>query len=672
MHNISPKAPLRLPRFNSLTGRKRRSWAALAGGIALALFLGSGIAVAAVSSVEAHNADYKVSCSAITVNATYYNTSKGMNTIEVSIGDAAPSVVTFAESAHPSFPTGDSTVAHPYTIKITAADDPRYSFTWSGTTTPCVAPLITASASACTVAGSATALDVSVDRLVAGREYSVEVLRNGGSVGTFPITPTQAVWKSAGSTLPTWWSTLEAGATFTVKVTDTTDSTLFATADAVSLACPVSPNVNISATQCLAPGQQGSVTLTANVVEGRTYEVNVYKGGTVFETLTPTGDGSGVFSKTYAADASSTWYFTIKDVGAGTKAEESAHVTLLPCPGLPVKPTLVTTPCTVTDGTADSTLGITAGGLVPGRSYTITLFNGSTTVEVARLAPANASEWSSKPALALPPGTYTVTVTDISDPNVTTLSATETATIIVCPTDQTVTVVPTQCAVPGGSGSIDASVTGYAAGRTYTVTLTRNGVAVGAPQEFVAPTDPAKPAVPFSFTGLAPDSYRVIVVDKLLPSKIAAGDVVLADCPGNPEPIVTQGTCSVLTGASTIKVDLSKLVVGETYTVTISAPGATPQQVVATASTASVSFTKVPNAKPYTVTVANAANTLTATAKITPKVCDLPTFSLPFDPPTLAYTGSSTTLPGIAALVLLQLGLVLLGISLVRRRATQA
>ncbi len=193
----------------------------------------------------------------------------------------------------------------------------------------------------------------------------------------------------------------------------------------------------------------------------------------------------------------------------------------------------------------------------------------------------------------------------------------------------------------------------------------------------------------FSFDGLEPDNtYRVIVTDtKSNPTVTAAADTYLAACPGNPVVVIAQAECDVL-GASTIAVSAGDLVVGQTYTVTVATKstgdavaGVAPITFEADLPTRVLEISDVPNGETYTVSIVNADKTLSAEGEITLEVCDLPTFPLPpeeppitvppatVDLPTLAFTGSSTITPTLAGLGFLQLGLVLVGFSVLRRRS---
>jgi uncharacterized protein (DUF2141 family) len=375
-----------------------------------------------------------------------------------------------------------------------------------------------------------------------------------------------------------------------------------------------------------------------------------------------------------------TFTVRITDVNDGTFKESNASV-FLPCP---VKPTvtLVATQCTSANGASDATLTGTASLLVPGRSYTITIQtngnpdsayvptdpNSLTVVYTENLSPATSSTWT-KTLYNLAPGIYGIRVLDTTQPQ---MQVTSSASVVInrCPTVPTIEVTVQQCTVPGGTGALSATVGGFVLGRNYVVSLTQNGLPVsGQPvsQNFDPVTN--DPAV-FSYTGLkAGLVYRVAVADVTggasgLPVGVA--DITLKDCPGNPGVFLTQPQCTVLT-VSTITVGVNKLIVGETYTVTVTktsdgwpVTGVPAQTITATQPSASLQFTDLPVGTNYTITVANATKTLTASGTIQLILCDLPT---------LAYTGASTMTPTMAGLGFLQFGLVLVGISLVRRRS---
>jgi hypothetical protein len=261
--------------------------------------------------------------------------------------------------------------------------------------------------------------------------------------------------------------------------------------------------------------------------------------------------------------------------------------------------------------------------------------------------------------LQVPPGTYTVFVTDVL---LNVFVNSNSATIADCPTMPLLDFTPTQCTVPGGTGSIATSVTTYVPGRAYLVglTLVQGGATVVAPTSIVAPASGAWILPPFA--NLAPGTqYRVTVTDSVVTSVSAYGDISLNPCPGMPT-VTVQATCNVL-GASTANVNLDKLEATETYTVTITKLSNNTvigtQTVPGTTATAALQFKNVPNGNQYIVNVSNASNTLTGSVTFFLKDCDLPT---------LAFTGANPVGPGVAGIVFLQFGLVLVGLGLVAKR----
>jgi hypothetical protein len=676
------RASLRFRRFNSATGKPRRRWAALAGGIALALVFGSGIAVAATSSAEAHIPKLWVNCSSLKVIAEQYNANSPdgnptPNRIDVTIDGEVLPTVWFGNSGsgydsfYKYFDFSDSTSVHDYTVTVTAWDDPDFTKGWSQTITdksvPCVAPTVSAEASKCTVAGSTTAISARFSDLVAGREYRVDLSRGGSVIESFPVVSTQTTWPDTATGLPASWATLPAGDTYGITITDTTVKNLSASTSVVSVGCPQDAKVRVDVQQCTVAGGKGTFSIFADVVPQRSYEVKVYQDGNVIDSFTTTATAAQL-TRSYAASPSSSFYFSIRDVDADVTATSIAQK-LLPCPEVPVTPALTISQCTATSGPADSTLSTELSGLVPGRSYSIAVSGGTTVVPAVSLNPALSSTWSSG-VIAVVPGTYTVTVTDTSDPKATGFTASASAVLLPCPTQPEVTLTPTVCTVPGGTADISAQVTTFAVGRSYSIALTQNNAAVaGHPAQDFTPTDASQPYL-VTYTGLTAGlPYRVIVSDKLLSSVIGAADVTPLDCPGNPDLVLTPAKCTLPGATSTVTVGLDKLVAGQDYTVSITKKsngaaiaGAPDKALPGSPAKQSVQFSNLPNGVEYLITVTNTTKTLTASGSILLSACEVQLT-------TLAYTGASTVTPTLAGIGFLQFGLVLVGISIFRRRS---
>jgi len=667
----SPRASLlaRLPRFNSATGRPRRGWAALAGGIALALVLGSGIAVAATGAAEAHTPSVSTSCAGVTVVAASYNTNNGQqtpNSVEATIDGVVQAAIPFGNSLTRTFSFVDPSKTNTYTITVKAWDDPKGDNKWTQTFTgkvdPCAKPTITANASACDVKTGQTSLTANFGSLVANRPYLITV--NGAPQPNLVPTQTTATLTFAQT----------AGQTYTITITDSTIPGLKASTDVVSVGCPTNPNIRVSVEQCTTENASGKFTITADVVKLRVYEVKVYSNNSQIDSFTETAS-SNVLTRSYTATPSNTYYFTLRDVAAdpnGANLASSVPQKFLPCPATLPLPDLALVQCTATNGVANSTLGISLIALVIDRSYTVTVSGGPTAIPAVNIAPATTSNWSNG-VVGVLPGSYVVTVTDVTDPRATGFTASATAVLAPCPSQQEVTLVPSTCTVPGGTSDISATVTKFTIGRAYSIAITQaNAPVAGYPAQSFTPAN-AQPVV-FNYTGLTPGvPYRVIVTDTALTSVIGAADVTPAACPGNPE-VVVQAKCAVLSSASVVSVAVDKLFAGETYTVSLTktsngAPvsGVAAKTVTGSPANQTVQFDNVPNGTNYTVTVANAAKTLTGSKSFELASCslDLTTLSLP----TLALTGSSTLTPTLAGIGFLQFGLVLVGISLYRRRS---
>ena len=664
---------LRPARFNSSTGRRRRGGIAVAAGLALALIAGSGIAVAAVSSAQAHTPAINADCTGVHVQAWDYNEALA-NTVTVTIVGGNPDGSdrvenrTFGKSFDEWFMFPDPSAAWTYTATIDAADDndpndaDKWDYSWSDTTAGCSTPDIGVTASTCIHAGDLTTVNAVIGPLDASHAYTVQLTgTNGYDSGPAAIQTTTASW-----------SGLDPGYDYTAVLVDTTSG--LSDSDTVhAIGCPQPPDFTVTIGQCTTVGGSGAFGVTVSgLVVGRDYVLALINSAGGAPTEVPFTASGATFSYSFATAPSGTYLVRVTDVADGA-SKESNPASFLPCPNTP-EPVLDPTQCTSTTGVSDASMVSSISQLVPDRSYSITIVSGATTVYSETLSPTKSSTWTTT-LFNLAPGTYTLTVTDTTDPASAGFTASTTTTITPCPTQQVVDLTATQCTVPGGSGSLTATVTDFSVGRNYTVVLTQNGLPV-AGQPVSQTFDPidATPGV-FVYTGLKPSlTYRVVVSDVTPLAKAAAGaalpvaanDITLTDCPGNPKLVLTQPTCTVFT-TSTITVDVAKLIAGQTYTVSVTrtadgqpVPGVPDQQVTGATPTASLQYTGVPVGRDYTITVANATKTLTATGSILLTLCDLPT---------LAYTGASTMTPTLAGLGFLQFGLVLVGISLVRRRS---
>lgn len=157
----------------------------------------------------------------------------------------------------------------------------------------------------------------------------------------------------------------------------------------------------------------------------------------------------------------------------------------------------------------------------------------------------------------------------------------------------------------------------------------------------------------------------------------------LADVGVSPTLEVAPATCDLL-GATDVLVQVGGLAAGETYMVSVAVASdrtaIDARELSGDKPSVSFVFEDLPNGNSYVVSIANAANTLGASATVALPVCDLPTLpgELPGDAPTvqqqpvaddLAFTGSAPVVPAMGGVLLIQLGIVLIGVAAVIARA---
>ncbi|MEV8254469.1 RTX toxin [Rhodoglobus sp. NPDC076762] len=671
--------------------------------VALALVVGSGLAVVSVSSAaEAHTPSIDVSCEGVTVTGRYYEASGSgqgqQNLIKFQLEGGEQQVIPFSKNGSHFFAFPNSTEAHTFTASVTAWNNPTHSSwnrTWTKTSTPCATPVITdVTATSCEVPGGSTDISATFKGLVADRKYELTLEGGGMAPQTVIYTPTQ----SAGSYT---WSEVAAGSTYKVTITDTTNRDLSACKSVITIACPVVAGIAIVANECTVPGEGASIKVkVSDLAVGRTYRIDIVNAGSkaVIDSHTFTAN-SATGSYNSPATPSASYYATVVDTSqSNVEPLKSSTHTFLPCPGVIPEPVLMATQCDAVSTDAEGEVSLTVERLVPGRTYDIVITDGAGKSVLAETGYIATTDRFEKKLTGMDAGNYTATVTDVALPD---YSSSASVVLVPCATSETtVELTAAQCTAPGEDASLTAVVSNFAIGREYSVAVMLNNKAVGEAQQFTSATGDAQT---FTFSGLEPDnSYRVVVTDtKSTPTVTAAADIYLAPCPEQPVLMIAQAECNVL-GASEVAVSAKDLAVGQTYTVSIvdKSTGAAldavaPISFEAELPTHALTFSEVPNGGTYTVTIENEAKTLSATGEVTVEECDLPTFPLPPEEPpttvppvttpptvdlptlglptpelpTLAYTGSSTIAPTLAGLGFLQLGLVLVGFSVARRRS---
>ena len=671
------------PRYDARTGRRRSRPAILvAVGVVMALAFGSSIAVAANSTAEAHVPTVEVSCNHLSVHLQWYPAGAHVTIVVNGVTEVDGDFV--ASDFDPPFIRQyalDPSVVNTYSIDVDAPDGAggtEFDFHKSGSTTPCVTPDVSVTATACDVIGGSSDLTANFAGLDQSHTYTVSLSSAGGS--SSPAT----AFVPTGTTGSTTFDDVIPGYTYTVTLTDTTVG-LSGSGSVLAVGCPQDATLQVSATECSAAGGAGLFGFTANsLVNGRSYTVTVYSapGNVVQDTVTFTADASGTWSNTFTVVPGASYYATIDD-GTGT-TKSTATLAFLPCPGTPGEVGLIVTQCNAADSAGaiafaavvGGTIGLTVTDLIPGRTYDIVITDAASVEVLSTKGYLATSSTYTADVTGLPAGVYTATVTDVLVP---TYTSSKTATLLACPTyDTTITLTATQCTQPGDLVDVTATVANYTAGRPYSVTLTQNNVQVGATQTFDSSTgDPQT----VTFSGLIPGTeYLVKVTDDLATTPVVVSKSILLDtCPGQPAIDLSLAACEVI-GFTDILVSASELVIGDEYVVSLTATadglpvlGLPDQQFTATADTEQLVFADfAPNGADYTVVIESLATALTDSATIFLKICDPPTFDFP-DPPTLAFTGSGPMGSFlIAGAVLVQLGLAFLGAALIRRRTAEA
>lgn len=660
--------------FDSETGRRRPTWVIVLAGL-LSVLLGIGGVGLAASAASAHNQAWEASCYSLTLSLTWYNNNGGDNTLSVKIDDVeqipqGPGSIgeNFGSDYVNTF-TWDPATSH--TFEIHAAGWDGYPLDVPKTTqAACDPPTVGLTATQCNTTGGTVDLTATASGFASytsntggfpsyADTYTGTLLRDG--VATPGVAPVTDVQSGPGTYT---WTGLEAGHTYSWTVTSDQHGTLKATTQAIVVGCPDAKDFSVAVTQCTAPGASNAfVQVNATVVPGRAYTFTVTDGTQSYGSYT-VGVGNTASAQSFPiplAENLSDVYVVMTDdaapAGDASKTKQSNTFSTNPCPLIPGTPLVDPDQCAVVGGTLQ--IHASFSGLVPGRAYDV-LLNGTKIDSFT----SSTSTWpetaGTKVDYTVTAGSYVVTLVDQAVPTIKADSAS--VTVKDCPTLPEVALDLDQCSVPGGTGAITASLTGLSTGRDYTVTLTDGGSSVPAyPAETI--TQGAADRV---YSGLiAGHSYTVTVVDKAAPAVVGAASTTLEPCPQTPG-VSVQLKCDIISGTSSIGTSLTGLAAGQTYTVSIvddkGKAAAFPVDVT-TASASAPTFT-VPNGHYYTVSVVNAANAaIAASVSVYAAVCELETFPLDPQLPTLAFTGADTAGPMLGALGLVQFGVVLLALA---------
>jgi hypothetical protein len=658
--------------FDAETGSKRPRWYVFLASL-LALALGLITIVVGVTSASAHNKEWDASCFGGWVSLTFYNDSQA-NTVSVKVDgqeQASPEQqVDFGTTFYTEW-NWDPAVAHTIEIHVNGWDGYDLDVA-KKTIPPCTLPTAGLQSTVCNTTGGTTDVTATFSGFASYKAYAetyTGVLKNENNVvvGTLPNLQT-----IAGGTYT--WTGLEAGHVYTFTVTGNTHATLTASTTSTVVGCPQLKDFAVTPQVCNSTtGNNGGVTVAATVTPGRAYTIIVTNGTTTYGTynvLASNASASISVTIPLAENLTNLQVIMTDDLapnGDQNKVRESIKFSTGPCPKVPTEPTIVPSVCTEVGGSL--TISVTLNGLVPTRSYTVSIDG---TVVDTIVAGGTTHGGLTYPVTA---GSHTVSVTD-------TLVAGATVTspafmVEACPTDPGISFDIAECSVPGGKGTITATFTNLGAGREYTVTITGDGSSVPG---YVAPLTVTSTTPPTVYSNLTPSVlYTVTIVDKLAPAILDAKSATLEACPMTPKIGLTL-QCLLFEGDSLITATIDDLKPGAQYLVEISDDSVAPiagggaaaaaagapvaaQTITAGATPATVTF-QVPNNLMYTVKITALSNAaITNTAQIFAAICDLPTFDFPPELPTLALTGADTTMPMLGALGLVQFGVALLALA---------
>ena len=659
---LRPRSPFF--NFDSETGSKRPRWYVFVAAL-LAVALAFITLVVGVGAANAHNRTYTPSCFGLKVELTYYNTNNAdkVNTVSIKIDgvEQVPAATRANFGTDYTFQgTWDPSVAHTYEIHVKGHDG--YPLDVGPTTQqPCAKPSVGLTSTVCNTTGGTTDLTATVSGFASygtfHETYTAVLLKDG-----VPVQTVQNVQTDADGIIT--WLAQAAGHVYTFAVTGDQHATLTATTTSTVIGCPQLKDFAVTPKVCdSATGNNGTVNIVATVTPGRAYTIVVTNGATTYGTYnvlasnTSSSVNVNIPLGENLTDLKVVMTDDLAPIGDENKVKQSNLFSTGPCPKVPTPPTVVPSVCTEVGGTL--TIAVTLNGLVPTRSYTVSIDG---TVVDTIVAGGTTHGGLTYPVTA---GSHTVTVTDVLAPAATV--TTGAFAVEACPTDPGISFDIAECSVPGSTGTITATFTNLGVARAYTVTITGNGGLVPGYEAPLTVTSATPPAV---YSDLDPSvTYIVTIVDKLAPHILDAETATLKACPNTPGISLTL-QCRLFDGDSLITGTIADLEPGEKYLVEIEddAPAAlaakvAPQTITAGATPSTITF-QVPNGLKYTITVTSLSNAaITSSAQIFAAVCDLPTFDLPPELPTLALTGADTRMPMLGALGLVQFGVALLALA---------
>ncbi len=669
MSSVSLRARSTLFSFDTETGSRRPRWYAVVAGLLALLLVAAGVFVG-VSAATAHTPQVTVDCYGVTVELKWYDGS-GDNSVKVVYGDQVFEVADFGtDLPKTTFAFTNPAQANAWSVKVVAHDDDGdngWNVDQSGTSTSCDAPAIGLTATECNTIGGTTTLTATFSKLLAGQTYSAQLFKNDVAEGAAFTPSTNA---------PTVWPNMQAGLTYKVTVTSDQHVGLTATVSTVVVGCPQNTLLVVTVKECTSPtnANAGVEVIASQLVPQRSYSAVVWQNGVAITgaILVNPGANTSVTFTIPVPPSTNGMTVVLTDTASATTVTSTDFSTKA-CPSDPTTPTIGSEVCSEVDGALEIT--VTLGGLTPTRVYLV-LIDG---VQVDEITAGGTSQGGlTYPVTA---GSHTVTIVDKAVPSITKTS--DPIDVMACPTQPQISFTVTECLEAGGKGAITATFAGLGAGREYTVTITESGDAVPG---YGTPATVTSLSAPLTYQNLAPDkTYTVTIIDTLATDVKDAESVKLEQCPMTPQLQLTL-RCLFLEGDSLVSATINDLEPGEKYEVTIEddspavpttlgglGGGTTVTVVDAPVGSTTVTggatpttvMFQVPNNLNYTVTVTKVSNPLvTNTAQIFAAICDLPTFPLPPELPTLALTGAGdTTMSMLGALGLVQFGVALLALA---------
>lgn len=371
-----------------------------------------------------------------------------------------------------------------------------------------------------------------------------------------------------------------------------------------STAC-VAPTIAARATTCTIPG--GSAGITADltgIAPADAYRVELLAGGAVVWTQsyapgkvpTPIDIGPQRAGVTYTV--------RVTDVTLSLSSENS--VTAAACPQVGGSSVEIAQ-CLAPGGA--STVTLTPTGFVPGHRYTVRT-GSATGAVVGDFVYATGGAYPIRVA-APTSGTSDVILYVVDDQGGVVSAGPLPVTLEACPTQpQILSIVVDACSVGNATSGVTVNLSGLTPGRSYQPTV--DGTRYGAVVTTGSTTDK------LVLRSVPPGSYSVGVYDVAAPGVAVTQAVAVAACPMVPKTTLDATQCTTPGGSNNLGVSLQGLVVGRSYTVTVSSPSSTIMTVslAATQTTASVPVGSVPTGADYAVEVVDVGDPAAASTTV--------------------------------------------------------